>query len=115
MLNASSCAGLSLAQTAWTMPPTTMGSMATPGMSMPMPMPVGDGRYFLYLVPSPMAMPMPSRHPTTSAVTAPAGSADMPLESSSAKPAHFTLIGLESSAGLPGARPRRTGRAASDR
>ena len=38
----------------------------------------------------------------SSALPLPGGSASRPLESSSAKPAHFTLMGEESSAAWPG-------------
>jgi len=70
--------------------------MALPGTSMPMPMPVGDGQYFFHRVSSITVNTMPSTTATSSAVIAPAGSAESPRESSVANPAHFCEIGEES-------------------
>ena len=80
--------------TAWMIPPSTIGITENPGMSMPSPMAVGDGMNrpnrglaSRRVRTTPMASAMISAHKALD------GSAPNPFESSSAKPAHFTLMG----------------------
>ena len=68
-------------------------TIALPGTSMPMPIPVGDGTSFLCLVPSSSVSAMPIAVPTSSASTAPCGSADRPPDKMRANPAKRCEIG----------------------